>query len=122
MNHLITSIMTKNDFPQYSDGDVLIVLNPELQFQLHSLTLRTNSTFFREVLTDESGVVLAPKAKKNGVRIRWRVELQLPSADGDDDGEGGEAGKLKLRVRVLLQPAMGGEEWLVFYSDADLIY
>lgn len=93
MEGLIAKIMDKNDFPQYSDGDVLIVIRPGLQYQLHSHNLCSNSDVFQKLLTEDSAANLAPKIRKNGNKTRWRVELQLP--DEDEDG----VGKLVIRVR-----------------------
>lgn len=119
MERLISSIMTPNAFPAYTDGDVLIVITPDQQYQLHSQTLRNNSDVFRELLTEDNAVVLASKAKKNGVTVRWRLELKL-SGEGEGDvesaeqaegeGQASEVGRFVLRVSSsflcfrLLQP------------------
>lgn len=99
MDHLITSIMTKNDFPKYNDGDTLVVISPDQQYQLHAATLRNSSGYFRDELTEENAVQLAAKAKKNGIKIRWRLELDLPTDLG-----GTEVGELARRVSLLCYP------------------
>lgn len=110
MERLITSIMTPNAFPAYTDGDVLIVITPDQQYQLHSQTLRNNSDSFRELLTEDKAVVLASKAKKNGVKVRWRQQLKL-RGEGDADAaehvEGEEhasgVGRFVFRIRSSLR-------------------
>jgi hypothetical protein len=64
-----------SDFPNYGDGDVAIVVGPLKQYQLHSGVLRRNSLYFSDVLSEEAAANLSTKAKKDGVTIRYRLQL-----------------------------------------------
>ncbi|KAK3081162.1 hypothetical protein LTS18_009588, partial [Coniosporium uncinatum] len=79
--------MEGRDFPHCSDGDVMIVLAPGRFFQLHSDVLKRSSGFFQEVLTEENAIYLSEKAKRQGVCIRYRLELvERPSDDSMSAG------------------------------------
>jgi len=83
-------------FPHFLDGDVLVVLSHKQTYHLHSRTLRLHSTFFRRLLSEDRAAKLSSKTKKEGVKIIYRVELQLPH--DDDTG----TGSLVLRVSLVL--------------------
>lgn len=94
----MASIMKQDEFPKYSDADVLIIISPEQQYHLHANTLRSQSELFRNLLTPDTAARLSAKARKAGVQLRWRVELQLPDA--------GEEGLGWLMPRVSFQPSL----------------
>lgn len=74
-----------SNVPTFSDGDVIVVLSPTRKYQLHSRTLRMNSTLFDELLAEE-GVTLHTKARAQGLVIRYRLELRIGyEDDGLDD-------------------------------------
>lgn len=64
-----------HQFPRYRDGDVEIMIAPLKTYQLHSNLLRRSSNYFAEVLNDEEGAKLSTRAIREGVRIRYRLQL-----------------------------------------------
>jgi len=87
-------------FPNYKDGDVLLVLSQTRHYQLHSRTLRMHSKFFKDMLTDEKAAQLNSKARKEGNCVRYRLELELNS----DDEQG--VGQFAMRVSILRHPQL----------------
>lgn len=87
-----------DQFPHFEDGDVMVLLSASRTYQLHSRTLRMHSPFFARLLTEERAAKLSPRAKKEGVKTYYRIELKLPG----EDEEG--VGKLNLRVSQHLSP------------------
>jgi len=81
-----------NSFPHFEDGDVTILLSASRAYQLHARTLRMHSPYFARLLLEDRAAKLSPKAKKEGVRTLYRIELRLPAED--EEGVGG----LHLRV------------------------
>jgi hypothetical protein len=86
-------VTKKNIFPVFADGDVMIFINTGRVYQLHSSTLQRHSPYFNEHLSEEHAAVLSPKAKKDGVVIRFRLELVMTSEN--------DCGELKMKVRIL---------------------
>lgn len=76
-----------SQFPVFHDGDVLIKLSDVRYFQLHSVTLRENSDFFKLALTEEKAAQLNRKAIRDGIIVRYRFEYQLPYIDDDEIGQ-----------------------------------
>jgi hypothetical protein len=70
MEHPSTS-----EFPHYTDGDVAIIVAPHKPYQLHSNILRRYSHYFAEVLDEEEAAKLSPKARKDGITTRYRMQL-----------------------------------------------
>lgn len=64
-----------SEFPNYGDGDVAIVVSPLKTYQLHSGVLRRYSNYFADVLSEEAAANLSTKAKKEGITIRYRLQL-----------------------------------------------
>jgi hypothetical protein len=64
-----------SEFPNYGDGDVAIVVTPQKTYQLHSGVLRRYSHYFADVLAEEAAANLSTKAKKDGITIRYRLQL-----------------------------------------------
>jgi len=81
-----TSNQPGGGFPHFLDGDVLVVLSHKQTYHLHSRTLRLHSTFFRRLLSEDRAAKLNSKTKKEGNKIVYRVELQLPHDDQDGTG------------------------------------
>jgi len=80
--------MTGSIFPKFSDGD-LIVYTSGRAYQLHANVFRRASPKFSRLLAEENGAILAPRAKKEGVTVRYRLDLV-----------GVESGNAKLVPRV----------------------
>jgi hypothetical protein len=70
MEHPSTS-----EFPHYTDGDVAIIVAPHKPYQLHSNILRRYSHYFAKVLDEEEAAKLSPKARKDGITTRYRLQL-----------------------------------------------
>ena len=81
-------------FPYFTDGDTYIVLSPSRQYHLHSRTLRMHSTLLNDMLTEDNAAQLSSKARKEGITMRYRVELDMPGSDINI----GHVGRLRLRV------------------------
>lgn len=64
-----------SEFPHYHDGDVSIILAPLKCFQLHANVLRQYSPYFAEILREEDGAKLSPKARKEGVTTKFCLQL-----------------------------------------------
>lgn len=62
-----------DDFPQYRDGDVSIVISSTRIYQLHSTILKRNSPYFEREL-DSAGARLTSKARQEGLAA-YRFEL-----------------------------------------------
>ncbi|KAK5170661.1 uncharacterized protein LTR77_005251 [Saxophila tyrrhenica] len=73
-----------NEFPQYRDGDVHIIINGSRQYILHSQLLRTHSPAMRKLLGGDHGPQLSSKAIKKGITVRYRLEL-VDKAEGEDE-------------------------------------
>ena len=76
------ALPTKSGFPVFPDGDVIVFITTGRVYQLHSSTLRRHSPFFKENLTEEHAAQLLPKAKKEGIVTRFRLDLTKTSDDG----------------------------------------
>lgn len=72
-NNNITIIIIMNNFPDFQDGDVRVIISGSRQYQLHSAILKSNSPVFAELLDDENAARLSSKAIKRGVRTRFRI-------------------------------------------------
>ncbi|MCJ1248069.1 hypothetical protein MMC30_005284 [Trapelia coarctata] len=85
-------IMTASQFPKFSDGDLIVYTARGGGYQLHANVFRRSSPLFSKLLADEKGAALAPKAKKEGVTVRYRLDLV-----------GVESGNAKLVPRAVDQ-------------------
>ncbi len=65
----------ESSFPMFADGDVLIVNSRNRTYHLHAGVLRRSSTTFAELLDESNAAVLSPKAKKEGIMTRFRLDL-----------------------------------------------
>ncbi|KAI9812308.1 MAG: hypothetical protein M1827_004757 [Pycnora praestabilis] len=73
---------TKDLFPNFSDGDVCVTLSSGRVHHLHSGVLRRNSPVLAKLLIEANGAILSPKAKKEGIFIRYRLDLSQVVDDG----------------------------------------
>ena len=75
-----------NYWPQFSDGDVLIIISGSRQYQLHSTMLKyaSKNNLMKELLSDQNAARLTSKAIKRGAVIRYRLVgvPHNPGADG----------------------------------------
>jgi hypothetical protein len=70
-----------DDFPQFADGDVLIVITAARQYKLHSAILRRSSPVLAALFDESPAVDLSRKAKNKGITTRYRLHL----AENEDD-------------------------------------
>jgi hypothetical protein len=64
-----------DDFPEFADGDVLIVITAARRYRLHSAILRRSSSILAALLDEAPAVELSRKAKNKGVTTRYRLHL-----------------------------------------------
>jgi len=62
-------------FPMFSDGDLIVYTTGGRGYQLHAGVFRRASSMFAQLLAEEKGALLATKAKKEGVTVRYRLDL-----------------------------------------------
>ncbi|KAL9617947.1 MAG: hypothetical protein Q9160_007313 [Pyrenula sp. 1 TL-2023] len=67
--------MAANDFLKFKDGDVLVSITGSTSYLLHAAHLRRNSKIFEELLAEEHGADLDATARRNGVTLRYYLEL-----------------------------------------------
>lgn len=76
---------SENDFPEFTDGDVLIIITSARRYKLHSSVLRRSSPTLVSLLDEAPAADLSSKARKKGVTIRYRlhlVENEVPRTKG----------------------------------------
>lgn len=101
------AVAENSTFPEFGDGDVLIVISGSRQYRLHSQLLRNHSIKMRELLTDEYGPPLTNKSIKKGITVRYRLELAEKDEDDEDSGHMTSEGNT---LKVRLEPVhMNGE-------------
>ena len=88
-----------DQFPRFAGGDVLVAISLDKQYQLDSKTLSMYSSRLASLLTEDNAIKLSSKARKEGTRIRWRVELDTPKSE-DEKREVGRVGQVHLRVSL----------------------
>jgi len=67
--------VVQDDFPHFTDGDVLIIVTPSRRYKLHSDILRRSSPTFMALLDQDAAVDLSRNAKKKGVTTRYRLHM-----------------------------------------------
>ena len=88
---MASSLTSKvNKFPNFRDGDVLVVISPRNTYQLHARTLRLHSPIFARMLSEENAAQLGSRAKKEGITTRWRIDLKLPPESASEANGWGE--------------------------------
>lgn len=81
---------SENEFPQFADGDVLIVISTTRRYKLHSATLRRSSPTFVALLDEEAAADLSKAVQKKGVTTRYRLHLVKNENAGDRTAAGVE--------------------------------
>lgn len=77
----MTSQEDQSQFPKFADADVLVHLSAGRVYALHAGVLRRNSPRLAELLDDANGANLTTRAKRDGITIRFRLDL-IPSDVG----------------------------------------
>lgn len=70
-----TAVTQQTGFPEFKDADVHIVISGSRQYQLHSSILKNGSPTMRALLDDTKVAKLSSKAIKDGIHIRFRLQL-----------------------------------------------
>ena len=60
---------------KYADSDLQITLPGGRVYHLHAGVFRRASRFFAQFLIEDLGAVLSTKAKRNGINLRYRIDL-----------------------------------------------
>ena len=60
---------------KYDDSDLQVTLPGGRVYHLHAGVFRRASGFFAQFLAEDLGAVLSPKAKRDGVNLRYRIDL-----------------------------------------------
>ncbi|KAL2432447.1 hypothetical protein ABEF95_010998 [Exophiala dermatitidis] len=75
----------KSKFPEYLDGDVLLILSSTQQFKLHSQVLSTHSTFFAQEIAAKPAARLTAQARRDHAAA-YRFEY-APTSQPDGIGK-----------------------------------
>ncbi|OQN98607.1 hypothetical protein B0A48_15870 [Cryoendolithus antarcticus] len=77
----------KNDFPTFTEGDVLITITSSCSYKLHSDHLRRSSGLFDTILDKSHATTLSEEAQKQGNTIRYHLVLaENTDSDAVPDG------------------------------------
>lgn len=71
------------DFPNYADGDVCIVVSPQRLFKLHSMMLKRYSPFFQKEIDAHPPARLTLKARQEGA---CSIRFELVTSNQQDTG------------------------------------
>jgi len=66
---------SEGGYPQFADGDVLIVDGLGHNWKLHSTALANASRQFAQIFEDHEGRVITTKLKATGKLVRWKLEM-----------------------------------------------
>jgi len=114
-----SAVLHTDDFPQYADGDVEIILSASRCYKLHkSILCRASRTF--ATLLREEGVTLSKKARDAGITTRYRLVLNISGSTWMFTRDELNAnGKSVARLVVPYENANGRSVWLGYnYLDA----
>jgi len=76
-----------NNFPEFADGDVLVVITAARRYKLHSAVLRRSSPTLSALLDGVAAADLSSKVRRRGVTTKYRLHLI-----DNPEGVGREAG------------------------------
>jgi hypothetical protein len=88
---------TRNNFPHYTNGDVLLIISTTQYYRLHSQVLCTHSDFFRE------SIASTPLAKLSATARREN----LPAARFEFHRKGEGFGSFTRIVRIVMRLSSG---------------
>ena len=66
---------SENSFPQFADGDVLVIITAARRYKLHSNILRRASPTISALLDQNAASELSSKMKRRGITIKYRLHL-----------------------------------------------
>ena len=110
---------SEDNFPEYSDGDVLVVITAASRYKLHSTVLRraspTISALFDEVAPSEPSL----KMKRRGMTIRYRLHL-VDNPKIDEQRKPGVEPPLHCLKRVMFDESGNpGSDYPALLGDAN---
>lgn len=110
---------SEDNFPEYSDGDVLVVITAARRYKLHSTVLRraspTISALFDEVAPSEPSL----KMKRRGMTIRYRLHL-VDNPKIDEQRKPGVEPPLRCLKRVMFDESGNpGSDYPALLGDAN---
>jgi len=62
-------------FPEYADGDILVVITAARRYKLHSAILRRSSPTISALLDGVAGADLTSKVRRRGMAVKYRLHL-----------------------------------------------
>jgi hypothetical protein len=74
---------SEDNFPEFADGDVLVVVTGARRYKLHSTVLRRSSPTFAALLDEVAAADLSSKVKKRGMTVKYRLHLGDNPKAGD---------------------------------------
>lgn len=78
---------SENNFPEFADGDVLVVITAARRYKLHSTVLRRSSPTLAALLNQLAPAELKSSARKRGTTTKYRLHLiNNPEAGARKDG------------------------------------
>ena len=78
---------SEDNFPEFADGDVLVVITAARRYKLHSAVLRRASPIFSALFDKYAGADLTSKMRRRGVTIKYRLHLtENPNAGAREAG------------------------------------
>jgi hypothetical protein len=66
---------SEDHFPEFPDGDVLVVITAARRYKLHSAVLRRCSPTFSALLDGVAAADLSSKVRRRGVTTKYRLHL-----------------------------------------------
>jgi hypothetical protein len=96
-----------NGYPNFADGDVMIISLTGKTWKLHSTILINASTSLKSILAKLDPVHITKKNREDGVTIRWKlVMIEEPDAEEEDpDGLKFKSFKAVVSCPILFMPS-----------------
>lgn len=78
---------SEDSFPEFADGDVLVVITAARRYKLHSSVLRRASPTISALLDQNAASELSSKLKRRGMTTKYRLQLtDIPEASAPKPG------------------------------------
>lgn len=97
-----------NGYPNFADGDVMIISPTGKTWKLHSTILINASSSLKNILAKLDPVHITKKNREDGVTIRWKlVMIEEPDAEKEDpDGLKFKSFKAVVSYPILFMPSV----------------
>jgi hypothetical protein len=79
----VNMALQSEQYPEFQDGDVLIMAPTGKTWKLHSFYLRNSSKVFRSIFDQNSPKHLTRKEKDDGRTIQWRFQMMIQPNTGN---------------------------------------